>query len=267
MTTPPARYDRLENALRGLASAIDFPPEPDLRAGTMRRIEQGVARSPLSFWARAPRLVAVAAVLVASFVAVAGVLTFSPAAREAVADWLGVDGITIREGDPEEPLPPIARDLGLGTAASLDEASDAVSFEPRLPDALGEPDAVFVSSTPPGGRFSAVYRPGPGLPRTRATGVGLLLTEFRSQVKEVYAKKVVDQGVQIDLVEVVPGEPAYWVEGEHSFLFRDDDGMIREERARLAGNSLFWEHAGIVYRIESSLGLQRTLDIARSIAP
>src|SRR6185436_14957779 len=92
----------LELQLRALGAAIEFPPEPDLRAAVRERI--GRRR----FGGRRWLVVAVAALAVA----IAGVLAV-PSARTAIKDWLGFGAVRFQFVD-ELPAEPVTSELDLG---------------------------------------------------------------------------------------------------------------------------------------------------------
>ncbi|MDQ3985640.1 MAG: hypothetical protein M3280_03990 [Actinomycetota bacterium] len=249
-------YSDLERDLVELGRRLDFPETPRLSAGVAARLRRHPA--PLVRRLRVVPSAAVAAVVFASVVA--AVLITSPAAREAVADFLGVSGIEIQYGGEETPR--IASDLDLGRPVSMDEALGEVSFPIRVPPALGAPDEVYVGEPVPDS-VSLVYRPRPGLPQTKEIGVGALLTEFRASVDSGLFKKLIGAGATVQPADI--GEEGYWIEGAHELLYTDADGNVVADSARLAANALVWEEDGITYRLESNLLLQRALAIGRDL--
>jgi hypothetical protein len=59
-----------------------------------------------------------------------------------------------------------------------------------------------------------------------------------------------------------------WIEGQpHTVLYRDSDGQVREERSRLAANTLLWEQSGLTLRLESSLSKDEAIRIAEGVGP
>ena len=91
----------LEAALRSTAVAVDVPATPALAAAVRSRLV-GAAAEPVVGRAPRRRLVPGLAFAGACLSPSLGVIMFSPAAREAVADFLGVDGIRIGFGDADE---------------------------------------------------------------------------------------------------------------------------------------------------------------------
>jgi hypothetical protein len=268
----------LDRALADLAASLEFPPTPDLAAAVTARLDQDpVAKRPapgargrrwlagLAGWRR----LAVAGLAVV-LLAVA-VLAASPGTREAVARRLGLRGIGVELGGPPPSTatttPGGRLDLGLGERVTLEEARRRVGFPILVPQTGGleRPDAVFVSETvPPGGRVDLVWRARPGLPASAFTDAGLLITEFQGEPTPEFIKKVAVAG-QVEFVEV-GGEPAYWFSGEpHFFTYRDSAGAFREERTRLAGNTLIWQRGELTLRLEGELSKEEALRIAESM--
>jgi len=172
---------------------------------------------------------------------------------------------------PAAPTPtpaPVGSRLGLGQHVSLDEARSRVPYgvlAPTLPE-LGAPDAVYLQqAAPPGGQVSLVYASRPGLPRADASGVGLLLSQFRGDLAPEFLGKGLGPRTRIEQVSV-NGQPAYWIEGEaHLFMYRVAGGDIRDEQVRLAGNVLLWEQGDLTLRLESALPREQALRIAESV--
>jgi hypothetical protein len=269
----------LEQALADLAASLEFPPTPDLAAAVTARLEQAPARRPASP-AHRGRLAGLIGrsgwrrLAVAGLVAVllaAAVLVASPGTREAVARRLGLRGVGVELGGPPPPTvttrPGERLDLGLGKLVTLEEARRRVGFPVLVPGAAGfrQPAAVYVNqSVPAGGRVDLVYRARPGLPASPFTDVGLLVTEFRGQPTPDFIKKVARAGLVEEVT--VAGQPGYWFSGEpHFFTYRDATGQFRDERTRLAGNTLVWERGELTLRIEGQLSRQRALRLAESM--
>jgi hypothetical protein len=253
--------DALERSLSDLGRHIAYPETPDLTATVRARIEA----SPRShWWPWSERRRALAAVVLV-FVAIASAtLALSPAARRAVADWLGIGGIRIVQGGRSDA--PVAEDLRLGEHVSLAEVEEETTFDvvvPARPD-LHAPDEVYLDDVIPGGQVSLVYRAGADLPEAEQTGVGLLVTEFRSTLDETLVKKVVPSEATVEPA-VVDGLPAFWIQGPHTLLYEDAEGDVREDRSRLAANVLIWEQDGVTIRLESALSKASALRIAESM--
>jgi hypothetical protein len=264
----------LERALADLAASLEFPPTPDLAAAVTARLEQAPAPAPARrrWWPagrngwRRLAVAGLAAVLLAAAVMVA-----SPGTREAVARRLGLRGIGVQIGGPPPPTatttPGARLDLGLGQRATLEEARRQVDFPVLVPTAPGfqQPDAVFLNpDVPPGGRVDLVYRARPGLPASQFTDAGLLITEFQGRPTPEFLKKVAVMGMVEEVT--VGGEPGYWFSGEpHFFTYVDASGDFREERTRLAGNTLIWQRGDLTLRLEGQLPKDEAIRIAESM--
>ncbi len=273
----------LEQALIDLGRHIAYPPTPALAARVRQEIARRPARAP-SFWERwLPGQRRLAYALVALILLAGAVLAFSPEARTAVAERLGLRGVLIREipavptprptsapaaaASPLVPtaVPSVAARLSLGQSTTLEEVRARLRFQVPLPTTLGPPDEVYLQSTPPGGQVALVYYPRPDLPQANTTGVGLLLTAFQGSVPAGIFGKGIPPGTRIEEVQV-NGGPGYWIEGDpHTFVYLDSRGQGRSETTRLAGNVLLWEQDQLTLRIESALPKNEVLKVATSV--
>ena len=294
---PPASDPELELVLKRLGEQIAYPPTPPLAAAVRGRL-QAPGRRPAAPWRRFA--VALAAAIVLAIL----LLAASPTLRTAVAGRLGLRGITIQQVpvvptvptalplpavaptvSPTLPLPtaaptatavPIGERLHLGERLSLAQAAQRVGFPVLIPAALGLPDAVYVllatdtpapgtSPAPPGGLVTLVYQPRPDLPAVAETGVGLLLGEFQGSTDQAFLSKMAGPGTQIAPVTVA-GQPGFWLSGQpHEFLYRDANGVARQQTLRLAGNTLIWEHGTLTLRLEAGVDEATALRIATSV--
>jgi len=262
----------LELALFDLGARLDFPPEPDLAEAVRSRIEVEPARRRIRPWTvlRGALERAVPSRPIRRAVAL-GIAFLLLLATAAVAGRLGVPGLKIifRPGPaPSVTATPslIGNDLFLGKPSTLADARTEVRFPVAVPHAGGLPEPeVYVRASPPGGEVSLVYRAGPGMPKARFTGVGLLLTEFDGSVNPQYLQKIVFRNVKVHAV-VVNGEPGYWITGHpHEVILVDRNGNPFPNNTRLAGNTLVWQRGTLTIRMEGRLTLARALVIARSV--
>ena len=269
-----------------------YPPTPDLAMQVSDRLESepvGTSLTPLP--ARpsghpvaggvgdeglapglGPRVLWLVAALL--LIALVSGLVLFPEARNAIADRLGLPGVSIRWVD-EVPTPQpsqVGAPLLLGRPVTLDEAQAAVDFPVRVPTAAGfdAPAEIYLLDQDQGAMVSCVYPPGPGLPASNQTGVGALLTQFRGEAdRGLIEKGLPDNGEQETHLQAVSvsGEPGFWISGTpHAFfVVCDGVGECREERYRLAGNVLLWEQDGVTLRLESALSLKDALAIAESV--
>lgn len=292
---PPSEAE-LERRLSALGRQVAFPATPPLALRVQQRLADAPARRPWLGWAWARRFAFAVVALVLAFVVV---LIAAPDARTALAGRLGLPGIEIRQvpSSPRLPVtstpfpptltpaaqavpaltpaatstpqatatPPLGERLHLGQQVTLAAAQQRVSFPIALPSTLGQPDAVYVDTAQPGGDVTLVYRPRAGLPVTSETGIGLLLGEFQGSTDQVFISKMTGPGTTIAPV-TVNGQPGFWLSGQpHEFLYRDANGVIRQETLRLAGDTLIWTHCNVTLRLESALSKDAALTIAGSV--
>ncbi len=243
----------LELALVELGKRLEYPATPELAPRVRVRLAEGPAPS---FWAGRRR--ALALVLVVLAVAIGAAMAV-PGTRAAILEFFHLRGVTIeRVGElPTVPLQPNFDKLFLGEKVTLEEAQKRADFEVVVPEALGEPDAVyFQSGNPPSGMVSLVYGT---TEQPRA-----LLTEFRATVDEVIFKKVA-AGTHITKVQV-DGEPGFFLSGNpHEFSYFDRRGEYRQEIIRLSGNTLVWERGPLTLRLEADRDREEAVEIARSV--
>jgi hypothetical protein len=240
----------VESLLADLADHIDWPEPSSLGPDVIRRLRSPRPESGRRRW------VPVTAALV---VLVALSLVFSPQAREAVADLLGVAGIEV-EFTPDL-AEPVGGGLDLGRPVSLAEAVEAVDFPVSVPDSPGEPDGVYLSE----GRVSMVWAGGERLPASGDTGVGLLYIQFHSDgLDDRFVKSLGPESTVIPTE--VAGWAGFWIQGDpHVISIEDDSGRRVEETPRLAGNVLMWETDEVTHRLETMLELGEALRIAESM--
>lgn len=263
----------LERTLTDIGARLEDPPAVDLALMVGNRLRQE-ARIPappsrLQWPVWVPRLDwrTFAYATAAGVVILAGVLTFSPSARHAVAGWLGLRGVEIEVVPTPRPSPPPSgpQTLNLGPQVTLGQAQRQVGFRvllPALPE-LGRPDEVHVQPLYISEQVFLVYRARPGIPIASQTGAALLVSEFRATVDEGLYKKVAQSGQNVEFV-LVNGEPGFWIEDAHEVSYVDQSGIPIQDTTRLAGNVLVWQQGDLTLRIESTLELSEVLRIARS---
>jgi hypothetical protein len=256
------RDDRLHRRLRDLSGHVAFPEPSDL---TMR-VTGELVRSPAprrGFFDNLyrPELGYGLAVLLALAI---GILTFSPSVREAVADFLGIRGISISRDEP--PRAALGEELEVpGERVTLEEARSRAGFDVAVPDGLGDPDETYFGTYLEHGVVTFVYEVEDDLPEARGTGVGALITEFRADVDVELIGKAADPATAIEPVTVNGGE-GYWLTGEpHAVGYLDRNGRFQEDTLRLAGNTLIWQQGPLSIRLEADVGLEEALAIARSM--
>ncbi|CAN5719146.1 hypothetical protein BH20ACT23_BH20ACT23_30950 [soil metagenome] len=248
----------LERSLTEVGRRIEWPDGADLTRSVRAAIDEPGHRRATPW-----RTLAYAAMF-AALVATVSLLSF-PGVRTAVADFLGIGGVRI---DTRGPAPTPAAELDLGEGVSLTQARDGVSFEVRLPDALGPPDSVWLDMGVTGGQVALAYEATADLPAAPGTNLGALITQFPdAEVEAAALKKVTGSQSGTTFEPVVVGdEQGFWVSGKpHVIAYLEPDGDVRNETVRLAGNVLLWESDGVTFRIESRLSKTEALRIAESL--
>jgi hypothetical protein len=258
----------LERMLSRLGEELVWPETPDMATSVMRRLDEPAgraerpARRPFGGLVGVRRTLALAA---AALLLLAGtVFAAAPGVRDAVLDFFGLQGATVERRE-QLPTPPPERPLDLGKRMTLDDATERLGFRPLVPQALGQPDGVYVREGLPGGELSLAYRARPGLPRARSTRLGALVGEFRGDLSPEFLGKVVGPATTVERL-TVDGDRALWVEGApHFLLYRDPDGQIVESSMRIAQNVLLLERGALLIRLEGAFDRERALAIARSL--
>ena len=249
----------LEQRLYEVGADLAYPRTPDLAPAVVERFPAQRRRRHSSLG----RTVAIA--LAGLLLVTGAAFAVEPGLRHAVLDWLGLRSVRIERTPSIPALPPgpAGRDLGLGRRTYLRDALARVSFRALLP--RRPPDEVYLANSPPGGQIAFVYRPRPGLPRAQGTTTGLLITEFRGSQPREYVNKSLGPGTRISFVRVGP-DPGVWIAGRpHEFAYLDARGQARPETLRLAGNTLLWNHHGVLVRLEANVSQQTAIEIATSL--
>jgi hypothetical protein len=267
----------LERTLTRIGRELEWPDTPDLAASVTARLRAAAAAPPAERApARPSRLRlrtllppagfrrALVLALVSLLVLAGAVFAAAPGVRDAVLEFLGLQGATIERRETL-PTPPPVRPLDLGDRTTLDAAAGRLSFDPLVPADPGDPDAVYVHTRAPGGELSLTYRARPGLPRARTTNVGVLVTEIRGDLTPEFFGKLAGPGTDIERLSI-GGEPAAWIEGaEHFFFYRSPDGEMVDNELRIAQNVLLLERGPLLVRLEGAFDRERALEIARSL--
>jgi hypothetical protein len=287
----------LEQTLVRIGAELDWPETPDLASSVTARLaataaEQPAPRAevpapgaeptpsaaePAPPAARGPlrsRLAgllpprglrrALVLALVSLLVLSGAVFAAVPGVRDAVLEFIGLQGATVERREDLPPPPPI-EPLDLGARTTLEAAPERLAFDPLVPEDPGDPDGVYVSDRAPGGELSLTYRPSEDLPRSRTTGLGLLVTEIRGDLMPDFFQKLAPQGAVIEELRI-NGEPAAWIEGaEHFFFYRAPSGEVVEDELRLAQNVLLMQRGPMLIRLEGAFDRDRALEIAASL--
>lgn len=247
----------LEAALIGVGRQIVYPPVPDLSSSVRAHLDAHPRPAARRFRFLRP---AVLSSLLAAIVVVTSVLALSPDSRAAVASWFHVIGVRIEFGGSAPG--PIGKGLNLGRRVSLSEAQRDTAFPILVPDEPGLPDEVYTGTPPLTRSVSLLYRARRGLPRSAATGAGLLITEYENAFLDV---KFLSSPSSITPLTIL-GDRAIWISGlPHVVYDIDAKGRLLRDTIRLAGNVLIWYHSGITIRLEGRVSMERAIAIARSM--
>ncbi len=266
----PMPLDRLEARLFDLASALDFPPTPDLATAVAARLRAQTVtverprprRLPVQRSVRRSLLLAAALGLL-----VVGTVV-------AVGFGLRLLSIESRPLPTHTPAPAtpfasgaLGAGLDLGRPLTLEQVAADADFDVLLPEGLGVPDAAYLGGAALRGQVAFVYAPRDDLPESSLLeGAGLLVTQNRGVADEGLAQKIVDSSdATVEAVDV-GGSPGIWISGEpHVFWYMAPDGTFVQESRRVVGDTLAWERDGVLYRIEGAITLERALEIATSM--
>ncbi|OJU81964.1 MAG: hypothetical protein BGO11_05765 [Solirubrobacterales bacterium 70-9] len=283
----------MERRLAEIGRDLDFPVTPTLtgrvgaelrgmsptvEAGTgedpARRDPDSSVRSRSSVRGRSigepravPRLRLLLLVVLAALLLAAGAIAAVPSARHAVLEFLGLRGETI-ERVPSLPENVRAKPgWHLGSPTTLAAARHGLIFDPLVPRGLEDPNGVFLDSSVLGGALNLTYPPQPGLPRSRLTGVGLLIDQLSGQAAPGFYGKMVPRGARFERFRF-RGQFAAWVEGLHVFTYKPStDHTFHLDHARLAANALIVQRGDVMIRLEARFDKPTALAIARSLHP
>jgi hypothetical protein len=262
----------LEKRLVELRERVDFPATPSLAERVGAELRSGVERNRPDeaerlHGAAVPRLRLALLVVLAALLLAAGAVAAVPSARHAVLEFLGLRGETI-ERVPQLPENIRAKpNWKLGRPTTLAAARHGLVFEPVLPSGIEGPNGVFLDSKIPGGALNLTYPPQPGLPRSRLTGVGLLIDELNGQAAPGFYGKLAPRDARFQRFRF-HGQFAVWVEGLHAFLYKPYvNYTFTPARSRLAANALLVQHGEVLIRLEGKFDKPTALAIARTLRP
>jgi hypothetical protein len=289
--------DELAQALRDLARSVAFPSSvgtgadaADLAARVRQRIELSPPRRsirdrlgwpigrPVTDAGGRParRALVIAIVVLLVLAAVAGAVGLglpglriifgegpSPRPSASAAPTASASVSSPPASSPPASTPPLGASLDLGTAMPFAEVERLAGFDLLLPTDphLGPPDAAFIERE----RAALVWASRADLPDTEATGVGLVLSEFRGEVYDGYFEKILGSDTVLTKV-TVGGSAGYWISGSpHFFMYVDPQGATQSEDRRVVGDVLLWTRGDLTFRLETSLGMAAAVKLADSL--
>ena len=266
----------LESMLRASAGSIAWPSAvpssgPDIAVRVRVRLVAAPPRAQRrtwSAWRPARRALVLALLALLALAAIAG------------AVGLGLPGLQLTLSDPPVSPPPsvapgavttappgpLGSGLGLGDPVALGEVETVTGLPVRLPTdpAIGPPAAVYVDPTR-NDQAAFVWAATEALPQTLEPGIGLVLMRFDGTTDDGYHRKLIGQGATARAV-TVGGEDGFWISGApHYFFYYRVDGEIVDDTRRWVGDALIWSEGGTTYRLESALGMDRTIAIAETL--
>lgn len=253
-------HEALRQELRGLGRGIGIP---DVDGETMaeRVLAQLLAEAVpppalpgraerFSHWTRR-RWRALTVVLSGVMV----VLVLTPPVRATVADWFGFGGVEVRY-DPTTTPRPAAQPPWCHAPVPLAEAERRAGFRARLPDGLGDPDAVSVTAGPAGRSVVSLC--------WSERGRTIRLDQFPAKLDLGFAK----QARLMPEFVTLSGGTGLWFAEPHLLRFgmTDARGEAWTQAERTAGPTLLWTAADerTTLRLEGVAQLLRAKEIAES---
>jgi hypothetical protein len=253
--------DQLDTRLRALAREARYPATPDVVGGAVGRlrakdtIAAPPTRAPLGRSWRVVVLVLLALLIAAA--AAAAALFGLPDLRLGYTEVLPSPAVSAD-------APAIRR--WLGRPSDMAGARAALGDDLRIPAALGDPDEVHLGVGAWRDRVALVYHAEPGAPAV-ADGLGLIVMEWHGGFDDRMGRKWLQDDVGFAEVVDIDGARGYWVTGQpHAVEFLDAESGVNRSSSRMVGDVLVWQDDAMVYRIESPLGRDATLAIARSMS-
>jgi hypothetical protein len=236
----------LEQELRALSQALDWPQTPDVGGAVREQVARSLPDGRRR-WRR--ELVLAVAVLAAALAATLAV----PQARSAVLRWLGLGSVRVELVDelpaaaPRESLTLLGPVLSRADAATV-VGTPLLRFDPGV---LGEPDEIRALDAPR--QVSYLW--------TAGDGTRLLVSELPGSVPSGTFVKTIGPGATVEQLEV-DGRRALWITGDaHGFGLVGGDFEVM----RLSGNALLVDRGATTIRIEGDLTRAEAIRVYRAI--
>jgi hypothetical protein len=252
----------LEERLLSLGRQVDYPATPDFRRAIRPRLVQSAGGRRSVGWRFAVAAAAAIAVAIGTLLAI-------PPTRDAIAGFFGLKGLIIqRVPSLHTPSPTGTAELGkrlaLGRQMTFAQAQATLPYPIIRPQALGDPDLVYLLDPADSHGVALVYLPRADLPASAQTGVGALVIEYPGQVQPNFFLKMLGPDATLENV-TINGSAGYWISGRpHDLLYLDPNGNVRDDSLRLAGNTIVWDEGTLTIRIEANLGKADALRLATS---
>jgi hypothetical protein len=286
--------DTLTAQLTALATQIPQPEADAFADGVLRRLHhetQSELTRPGRPWNSPRRRFVIGLVFVCAIVAAAIAL---PGPRHTVARWFGLDRVRIERvpasvsaTTPPEPASTVSatvtdRPPSTPSTVEVDDrfaelfddlgppVSPAIAAATGLPlptpEALGAPMSLHVPDVGTLIEVVAVYATSPSLPASVVPGIGAIVSVVDASADATMSGKFVGLDTSIETLEI-DGEPAIWLSGAPHDVVVLVDGQPIVDTLRLATNTLLWQHAGWLLRIEATISRDEAVRLARSWEP
>jgi hypothetical protein len=257
-----------ETRIAALATALEYPPTPDIAGSVMKRLRP--VEPPRHVSRRLAWSLAIVLVLCTSLMLIpparAAILEFiqigvvrifgSPSTPPAPLEETPVTAVplTATPGPTLPPLIPILEDLA--GELTLGEAQQRVDYPillPSYPSDLGEPDRVFVQDAD-GDMAILVWLDPQEHDRIR---MSLHFLPAGSWAIDKIEPAMIRE-TRVD------GTRAIWAVGPYPLRLRTSEIQFRR---LIDGHVLIWEKGRITYRLETDLSLEEAIQIAESLEP
>jgi hypothetical protein len=246
--------DRLDGELRALGQTLVVAaPADDLVEQVLVRLpgEPLPTRPGDRGWGRTRRRRLVAVIIALVLLG----LGLTPPVRAAVVEWLRIGGVLVRTAPPVTgPSPTPSPPPTIGPTVTLAQAKALVDFPVGVPEELGPPDRISVSTD----RKVVAMDWGPGADQ-------LHLDQFDGELSWMFLKRTRDS-FQVTSVD---GQDAVWFATPHQISYIDRDGRERTEQSRIAGPCLVWERGvggrRVTMRLEGNQSLLDAVGAAESV--
>ena len=286
--TVPLHLDDITTALASLATRVDTGDADafvnDVLAALPPIEQRRVSRrgpAPMHM----PRGRRRWSIAVAAVVAAAATTLAIPEARASVADWFGIGNVRVVRVHELPALAPtttvlpgttvlgsptdaeLAASLDLRLENDLDAAGKHIGIVAQRPTlaTLAAPDLTASGPASGAPQIAQVWRASNELAPSKAVpAVAILFSQIRADIADGGFQKLLPPNTSFTAVQV-KGATAWWITGDlHELSYFTRNGTATEP-LRLAGDTLLWFNAGVTYRLESTLGRDRSIAFADSI--
>ncbi len=143
---------------------------------------------------------------------------------------------------------------------------------PRLRPAAGAdarrdaaPDVAYVLGVQDHRIVTLAWRAADGAPALVGSDLAMTVMAIPGILDETLVTKLVGRGSTVEPV-AVDGGRGWWISGApHELMVVRPDGSVGVAYASLVGDTLVFERDGTVYRLTSTLGRDRTIEVAQSL--